>query len=145
MPGRNKPTYGLAAGLVEDKHESSSILDDDDIDEMTRRNNIKLIAAQHELEEECHLIGGTWIELTTGKSDTYMDKYATTTIKAYLVIDPQQAVNPKPLDEEEEIEIITNVTIPQILQLIQHGEMNVVGGWGCLLAIQKLRNLGEIS
>jgi len=47
------------------------------------------------------------------------------------------------LFQEEDIEIISGVTIPEILQWIRNGEMNLVGGYGCLLAIEKLRELGE--
>ena len=77
--------WGLAAGLIEEKHgEDPSV------------------AAQHELEEECHLTGGTWIPLS--KAPSAMDKYALTSVAAYLVLDAQPATNPKPLDEEEDIE-----------------------------------------
>jgi ADP-ribose pyrophosphatase YjhB (NUDIX family) len=124
MPGSHRILWGLAAGLIEDKHgEDPSV------------------AAQHELEEECHLTGGTWIPLS--KNPSAMDKYATTTIVAYLVLDPEPAENPRPLDDEEDIEIVPGVTIPEIMEWIASGEMNIVSGWGCMLAIEKLRELGE--
>ncbi len=124
MPASNKILWGLAAGLIEDKHGQNTE-----------------IAARHELEEECHLKGGTWIPLLTKPAQ--MDKYALTAIQCYLVIDPETATNPKPLDEEEDIEIVTGVTIPEVLGYIRDGEMNLVGGYGSLLAIEKLRELGE--
>lgn len=124
MPGSNKILYGIAAGLIEAKH-----------------GDKPAVAAQHELEEECHLTGGTWISLSSQPSS--MDKYALTEIHAFLVIDAETEANPKPLDDEEDIEIVEGVTIPEILQFIANGEMNLVGGWGCLLAIEKLRELGE--
>jgi ADP-ribose pyrophosphatase YjhB (NUDIX family) len=124
MPASNRILWGLAAGLIEDKHGHDTEL-----------------AARHELEEECHLKGGRWIPLLT--QPAAMDKYATTTIQCYLVIDPEPEPNPKPLDEEEDIEIISGVTIPDILSYIKNGEMNLVGGYGSLLAIEKLRELGE--
>ena len=47
-PGPHAYLYGVAAGIVEeDKHNGDAAL-----------------AAQHELEEECHLAGGTWYLLT---------------------------------------------------------------------------------
>jgi 8-oxo-dGTP pyrophosphatase MutT (NUDIX family) len=125
-PGPNQILCGLAAGIIEDKH---------DADPRT--------AAEHELEEEVHLSGGTWHSLL--ESPLAMDKYATTRVHAYLVIDAQRVANPRPLDDEEEIEILTNVSVDEIKRMIRQGEMNIVGGWAALLAIEKLRDLGEIS
>lgn len=125
MPASHKILWGVAAGLIEEKHDGGDTI----------------VAASHELEEECHLTGGKWIPLTHHPSA--MDKYALTTIAAYLVLDPKPAENPKPLDEEEDIEIVDGVTIPEIMNWIAQGEMNLVSGWGCLLAIEKLRELGE--
>jgi len=124
MPASNRILWGLAAGLIEEKHGHDTEL-----------------AARHELEEECHLKGGKWIPLLT--QPAAMDKYATTVIQCYLVIDPEPEMNPKPLDDEEDIEIISGVTIPEILSYVKDGEMNLVGGYGSLLAIEKLRELGE--
>jgi hypothetical protein len=49
------------------------------------------------------------------------------------------------LDDEEDIEIISGVTADEIMQMIREGDMNLVGGFGALLALQKLRDLGEIK
>jgi hypothetical protein len=73
-----------------------------------------------------------------------MDKYVVTEITPYLVVDPHHVPNPRPLDDEEEIEIVSGVTPDQIMQMIREGDMNLVGGWGALLAMQKLKELGEI-
>ena len=125
MPASHRMLYGIAAGLVEtDKHGA-------DVE----------TAARHELEEEAHLTGGTWIPLS--KRPSAMEKYSLTNADAYLVLDPVQKENPKPLDDEEDIEIVEGVTIPEIMDRIINGEMNLVSGWGCLLAIEKLRELGE--
>ena len=67
-----------------------------------------------------------------------------TEITPYLVIDPYHVPNPRPLDDEEDIEIISGVTAGEIMQMIREGDMNLVGGWGALLALQKLSELGEI-
>ena len=128
MPGSNSYKYGVAAGLVEQKHNNEEA-------------DPCLTAAKFELEEEAHLVGGTWLQLT---DDTIMDKYATTVVRVYLVVDAEKAVNPKPLDEEEDITIAPGVTIDEVLGMIAKGEMNVVGGWASLLAISKLREMGEI-
>ncbi len=74
-----------------------------------------------------------------------MDKYVITEITPYLVIDPHHVHNPRPLDDEEDIEIISGVTADEIMQMIREGDMNLVGGFGALLALQKLRDLGEIK
>eukprot|EP00545_Synedropsis_sp_CCMP1620_P005903 CAMPEP_0119015666 /NCGR_PEP_ID=MMETSP1176-20130426/11388_1 /TAXON_ID=265551 /ORGANISM="Synedropsis recta cf, Strain CCMP1620" /LENGTH=246 /DNA_ID=CAMNT_0006968977 /DNA_START=17 /DNA_END=757 /DNA_ORIENTATION=+ len=124
-PGPNKILCGLAAGLIEgDKHSDPKM------------------AAECELEEEIHLAGGTWHELT--ESPLAMDKYATTLIHAFLVIDAQPVANPRPLDDEEDIEILTNVSVDEIKRMIRQGGMNVVGSWAALLGLEKLRELGEI-
>mmetsp|Transcript_13511 Transcript_13511/g.24462 ORF Transcript_13511/g.24462 Transcript_13511/m.24462 type:complete len:295 (-) Transcript_13511:306-1190(-) len=128
-PGCHRVLGGLAAGLVEhgEKHEGGD----------------PLVAAHHELEEECHLGGGIWHRLTT--RPIAMDKYVVTEITAYLVLDAQHVPNPKPLDAEEDIEIVRGVTVPEILEMIRQGDMNLVGAWASLLAIEKLRDLGEIQ
>ena len=125
MPACHRMLYGLAAGLVEDDKHGADIE----------------TAARHELEEEAHLTGGTWIPLSNRTSA--MEKYSLTGADAYLVLDPIPKENPKPLDDEEDIEIVEGVTIPEIMDRIKNGEMNLVSGWGCLLAIEKLRELGE--
>jgi hypothetical protein len=120
-PGPHQVLSGLAAGLIEnDKH---------DADPQT--------AAEHEMEEEIHLAGGTWYSLT--KIPLAMDKYATTRIYAYLVIDPEPVTDPRPRDDEEEIQILSNVSVQEIERMIDEGEMNLVGSWASLLALNKLR------
>lgn len=125
--GPHKFLFGAAAGIVEDdKHNA----------------NVEL-AAQQELEEECHLAGGTWHLLTP--EPLAMDKYSTTNIRAFLVLDASHVPDPRPQDHEEDIEIIRNVSLDEIRNMIRRGEMNIVGTWACLMAIEKLRDLGEIE
>ena len=126
-PGPNQILCGLAAGIIEeDKHDS----------------NVRT-AAEHELEEELHLSGGTWYSLLD--EPMAMDKYATTMIHPFLVIDAQHVSNPRPLDDEEEIEILTGIPVDEIIRIIRQGGMNVVASWAVLLALEKLRLLGEIN
>lgn len=125
-PGPNQVLRGLAAGLIEDKHDSNARM-----------------AAEHELEEELHLSGGTWHSLL--ESPMAMDKYATTMIHPFLVIDAQHVDNPRPLDDEEEIEILPNISVEEIMRIIRRGDMNAVGSWAALLAMEKLREMGEIA
>ena len=128
MPGCHRVLGGLAAGLVEEKHGGS-----------------EEAAARHELEEECHLAGGTWYRLINENVSVPMDKYVQTEIVPYLVVDPHHVPNPKPIDEEEDIEIVSGVSAEEIMQMVKKGDMNLVGGWGALLALVKLRELGEIE
>mmetsp|Transcript_36131 Transcript_36131/g.66665 ORF Transcript_36131/g.66665 Transcript_36131/m.66665 type:complete len:127 (-) Transcript_36131:70-450(-) len=101
------------------------------------------IAARHELEEECHLSGGTWHRLTEEGCTVAMDKYNASMITAYLVLDANHVDDPRPLDEEEDIEIVRGVPAEDILDMVRRGEFNIVGSFGALLAIEKLRELGE--
>mmetsp|Transcript_28670 Transcript_28670/g.34924 ORF Transcript_28670/g.34924 Transcript_28670/m.34924 type:complete len:230 (+) Transcript_28670:11-700(+) len=125
-PAPCKILYGPAAGLIESKHGSDP-----------------LVAARHELEEELHLKGGTWYPLN--KKTVPMDKYVVTEINAYLVLDAEEVLDPRERDAEEFIEIVKDLTVDDIKDLIVNGEMNLVGGWGCLMALEKLRELGEIE
>lgn len=68
-----------------------------------------------------------------------------TEITPYLVMDPHHVPNPRPLDDEEDIEIVRGITVEEIMQMIREGDMNLVGGWATLLALNKLRELGEIE
>ena len=132
MPGPHRILSGLAAGIIEDD---------------TTKHPTPLIAAQYELEEECHLTNGTWYRLTSHESISIpMDKYISTEITPYLVINPEHVTNrpPRPLDYEEDIEIVHGVTPAEIVQMIIEGDFNIVGGWAALLALEKLRELGEI-
>ena len=130
-PGCHKVLHGLAAGIVEqdpNKHDGDFA-----------------VAARHELEEECHLSGGTWYRLVDENIRVPMDKYVVTEIVAYLVVDPEVVENPRPLDEEEYIEIVEGVTEQDVWDMIEGGDMNLVGGWASMLALNKLRSLGEIA
>ncbi|KAK1742967.1 hypothetical protein QTG54_006564 [Skeletonema marinoi] len=127
MPGCHRILGGLAAGLVEEKHATEED------------------AARYELEEECHLAGGTWYRLIDDGVSVPMDKYVQTEIVPYLVVDPHHVPNPRPIDDEEDIEIVTDVSAEEIMQMVKKGDMNLVGAWGALLALVKLRELGEIQ
>ena len=147
-PGCHEVLFGPAAGLVESKHEDASITDnntsENDIDDDDSEKKYWKKAAEWELEEECHLKGGKWIELGV---ETAMDKYVVTKVKPFLVLDAKtisESSDRRPLDLEEEIEIIDGITIEEIWDIICTGQMNLVGGWACMLAIHKLEELGLI-
>lgn len=140
MPSTHCRMMGLAAGMVEDdKHGNGGS------DESTYEDDMRLTAAKHELEEECRLVGGTWMPLT--EHGVVMDKYSTTRLSVYLVLDPESvhADDAKPRDIEEDIQVVPGVSVDEIRDMIVTGRMTVVGGWASLLALQKLRVLGEIE
>jgi len=140
MPSVHSMELGLAAGMVEEhKHNTNIGCADDEFG-----NDPRLTAAKHELEEECRLTGGEWIRLT---DRTTMDKYSTTALTVYLVLDPLPVApeHAKPRDETEEgMEVVAGVTVSEIRNMIEAGELTVVGAWACLCALQKLRDLKEI-
>lgn len=135
MPGPHRVLSGLAAGIVEDDKHGI---------ELDGRESLELIAARCELEEECHLAGGTWYRLTDEGVSISMDKYVVTEITPWLVIDPEHVLEPRPMDDEEDIVIISGVPTDDILKTIREGDMNIVGAFASLLALEKLRSLGEI-
>jgi len=135
MPSVHGFMNGLAAGMVEDKHESTE----------SETSNAVETAAKHELEEECRLKGGTWYRLCL---PTVMDKYTTTRLSVYLVIDPEpiNEKDAKPRDEAEEgMQVVEGISASQLMSYITSCEMTVVGGWAAQLALSKLRELGEVS
>lgn len=143
MPATHSKRLGLAAGMVEaHKHgDNNGGNNDDDNDSM------QLTAAQHELEEECRLTGGRWFRLT-GDTPVTMDKYSTTRLSVFLVLDPVPVTdgNHKPRDElEEGMEVVENVTVEELRRMMRHAELTVVGSWATLLALKKLREMGEIE
>jgi hypothetical protein len=179
MPSVHDVMYGLAAGMVEvDKH--THWHDDNDTTftvelntsstQLAMKNTLRTsksmsvpeIAARHELEEECQLKDGTWIQLTD--QPVVMDKYSMTGLYVFLLIDPisifddhRDATQPNitttkpptirlPRDDSEEgMEIVTNVTVPKLFQLIYGAKLTAVGSWASLLALHHLRRMGEIN
>mmetsp|Transcript_27356 Transcript_27356/g.62802 ORF Transcript_27356/g.62802 Transcript_27356/m.62802 type:complete len:180 (-) Transcript_27356:51-590(-) len=134
-PGCMRIITGVAAGIIEsgDKHDGGD----------------PMVAGRFELEEECHLRNGRWYSLLEDDTTVPHDKYSVTEFSAYLVLDADTidsaSEDVRALDDEEDIEIIHGVSVPKILEMIRKGEMNLVGGWTCLLALEKLRELGEIQ
>lgn len=127
MPSLHQHQVGLAAGMVDhDKHSDT------------------LCAAQHELEEECRLKGGTWYELC---QPTTMDKYSTTRLTSFLCIDPEPVPEheAKPRDVQEEgMDILSNVSLDQLRSYLRNSNMTVVGSWATQLALQKLADISLI-
>ena len=133
MPAMHGKRHGLAAGMVE-LHKHSA-------------DDTALTAAQHELEEECRLTGGQWIRLTDRDSPVTMDKYSTTRLSVFLVLDPVPVgTGGKSRDElEEGMEVVENVTVDELWTLMKDAQLTVVGSWASLLALAKLREIGELS
>jgi hypothetical protein len=137
MPSVHRFVPGLAAGMVEDKHRG--------VDNESQSEDPVQTAAVHELEEECRLQGGTWFRLC---EPTIMDKYATTRLSVYLVIDPMpvdEAVSKARDATEEGMHTVEGVTVEELWDIVAKGGMTVVGGWATQMALHKLRELGEID
>jgi len=141
MPATHNRQLGLAAGMVEaHKHGSNEDANDDN-------DSMQLTAAQHELEEECRLTGGQWIRLT-GDRPVTMDKYSTTRLSVFLVLDPVPVTdgNHKQRDElEEGMEVVENVSVDDLRRMMKDAQLTVVGSWASLLALDRLREIGEVE
>jgi 8-oxo-dGTP pyrophosphatase MutT (NUDIX family) len=152
MPSRHRLVTGLAAGMVEfhDEHGEGGGSN------ATSTNTNGLLdplgavedSARRELAEECRLEGGTWHALTPAEG-VVMDKYCTTRLHAYLVIDAApmnetaHQVHHRD-DAEEGMQVLSGVSMEQLQEWIDEGELTMVGSWGAMLAIEKLRSLQEI-
>jgi len=107
-----------------------------------------LQCAQFELEEEAQLTGGHWIPLLSKNDDcsdagsVVLSKYLSQSFWPYLVTDPAGPVaDPRPVDDDEFIEVVRGVALDQVHDMIQHGNIAVVHAYALLLAIDKLRAL----
>jgi 8-oxo-dGTP pyrophosphatase MutT (NUDIX family) len=152
-PGPHSRLYGPAAGLADPVKHRPATTPSDDKNNEDLEMAMAIVAARWELEEELRLRGGTWHKLTT--QPAFMDKYVVCKVHPFLCIDPERVliggdgeegddVLPRDEEEEHDIAIIENVTVEQLMEMISNGQMNLVGSWTCLLAIQKLRELNEI-
>lgn len=117
--------YGTIAGMYESaKHQSARE------------------AAQFELEEEAHLKSNNWIPLLEESHlSTPVDKYSDNKFFPFLALDCETVINPRPVDNEEYIEIVHNVTFIQLNKLLYTGQINVHSSYGILLALRKLQEL----
>jgi 8-oxo-dGTP pyrophosphatase MutT (NUDIX family) len=100
-------------------------------------------AARRELAEEGRLYGGTWMAVGV---PTVVDKYMTTRMQIYLVVDPVPLVSDAPPRDDSEVGMHTvELTVPELYEALHHGHMTVVGGWAMQLALHQLRGMGEIE
>eukprot|EP00752_Nemacystus_decipiens_P003331 g3082.t1 len=128
-PGREEVAHGVVAGMYEkNKHDSP------------------LQAAKHELEEEAHLLGGTWHTLCDDAETTVnADKYSSNEFFCWLVVDPEVTSTPKAMDDEEFIEIKRGVSMQQCMAMLGRGELSVVSSFVILMGARKLRQLGLLT
>lgn len=95
------------------------------------------------LEEEAHLSGGTWHALCDDAETTVnADKYSSNEFYCWLVVDPYVTPNPKPMDDEEFIEIKRGISMQQCMSMLGRGELSVVSSFVVLMGARKLRQLG---
>lgn len=125
MPSKGGFGYGLAAGMAD-----------------AEDNGDSLKAGRRELQEECFLGGGEWFMLTPSEG-VVMDKYCTTRLAVYLVVDPHSAMNDSDhhhRDEAEEGMQSVNVPIETFLEVCLPN-MTIVGAWASMLALRKIAQL----
>ncbi|CAM9630049.1 unnamed protein product [Phaeothamnion confervicola] len=124
-PGQMGVLPGVVAGLVEGKHASA------------------LQAAQFELDEEANLCGGQWYPCLEGEGVLIpASKYATDRFHVYLVVDPEESPDPRPLDDGEWIQVASGVGLPELRQMMLAGEMTAVSALCCYMGLEKLREIG---
>ncbi|CAB1099379.1 unnamed protein product [Ectocarpus sp. CCAP 1310/34] len=128
-PGREEVAHGVVAGMYEkNKHDSP------------------LQAAKYELEEEAHLLGGTWHTLCEDDETTVnADKYSSNEFYCWLVVDPYVTPTPKPMDDEEFIEIRRGVSMQECMRMVGRGELSIVSSFVVLMGARKLRQLGLLE
>jgi hypothetical protein len=142
MPAPHAFRYGPAAGMVE--HTQYCNENEHGVNECS--SDLALAAAKAELAEECRLEGGQWVRVTTHACT--MDKYSTTRIHLFLVIDPQpleEESNHVREAEEHGMQVVSGISVERVYQLIQSGDLTIVGGWSIMLALNKLQELGYMT
>eukprot|EP00640_Fibrocapsa_japonica_P006736 CAMPEP_0113941472 /NCGR_PEP_ID=MMETSP1339-20121228/7373_1 /TAXON_ID=94617 /ORGANISM="Fibrocapsa japonica" /LENGTH=177 /DNA_ID=CAMNT_0000945623 /DNA_START=345 /DNA_END=879 /DNA_ORIENTATION=+ /assembly_acc=CAM_ASM_000762 len=102
-------------------------------------------AAACELEEEAHLVGGTWYSLLEDGATVPMDKYTTNKFHAFLVLDCETTQTPAAMDDEEFIIIEKGFTQKKVMSMIARGQLSMVSAFTCMLGFNKLRELGCCS
>lgn len=102
-------------------------------------------AAAAELEEEAHLRCKHWVPLFSGKDGMPQDKFQRESVFTFLCSDSVVVQNPAHVDDEEEIEIVSGVSVDDFRNLAKNGALqsnNVAAG---LLALDHLRLTGMIA
>lgn len=95
-----------------------------------------------QLEEEAHLLGGTWHTLCEDDETTInADKYSSNEFYCWLVVDPYVTPTPKPMDDEEFIEIKRGVSMQECMRMVERGELSIVSSFIVLMGARKLRQL----
>ena len=99
-----------------------------------------------QLEEEAALLGGTWHPLCEDAETTVnADKYSSNEFYCWLVVDPEITSTPKPMDDEEFIEIKRGVSMQQCMSMLSRGELSIVSSFVVLMGARKLRQLGLLA
>lgn len=99
-----------------------------------------------QLEEEAHLLGGTWHALCDDAETTInADKYSSNEFYCWLVVDPYVTPTPKPMDDEEFIEIERGVSMQRCMSMLGRGELSIVSSFVVLMGARKLRQLGLLE
>lgn len=128
-PGIEEIYYGTVAGIYE----------------KGKKHPTALIAAQYELEEEAHLRTSdeNWFPLLIDESmSTPMEKYSDNRLYCYLALNCHVVDHPKPMDDEEYIEIHRGITYKQLTDLLYSGKLNLPSSFTVMMGLKKLQDLG---
>ncbi|KFG99976.1 hydrolase, NUDIX family protein [Toxoplasma gondii VAND] len=127
-PGVNeRGMYTLVAGLYEEKHAS--------VEDCVRC----------ETEEEAHLRGGTLIPVMDSPDRSLPGaKYTGQKFLPYIVKDAQKVSDPRPLDEDEIILPVHEITPDEAVWLALHGRITSTGCMMLFMALHKLKELREL-
>ena len=72
-------------------------------------------------------------------------KWGTNTFFPYLVIDPVDDPQPRPKDAEEWLTVERRVTIPQLKQMILHGEVMLPSVQTTFMALDRLEKMNLLQ
>lgn len=154
-PGPQRWMSGVVAGIAECNHDPHT--------GRAAKHESTMQAAQFELSEEAQLEGGLWFPLVHNSEDAphcqpdptssgpggatssmFDSKFSTQRYHYYLCVDPVPATEPRPLDDDEHINILKGVSANQVLELVLSGKTTATAALVMMLALHKLRQLGEL-
>ena len=109
----------------------------------THKHGSPLESAQFELEEEAGLRSMEWVPLLRDDlTAAPFDKYSNNSFFPFLALDCEEVAHPRPMDDEEHITVLRNVSHGQLMEWLCAGRINVLSSYTALLGVRKLREMG---
>jgi len=100
-------------------------------------------SAEAELSEEARLRGGRWFRLIDEERDGIAElKWCRNLFVPFLVIDPEEDIQPATRDDEEYIIVHRQVNLATLKELILTGQVMLPAVQLTLMSIERLRNDG---